>query len=810
MSGKRLQLKRGTTARTSTFTGLNGEVTVDTDKDTLVVHDNVTAGGFPLARESALNSHTARIDNPHVVTKAQVGLSNADNTADANKVVASAGKLTTGRTISLSGDVTGSVNFDGSSNADIVVTVGNDTHTHAFGNLTSKPTTLAGYGITDALGVNAKAIDSDKLDGLDSSAFVMKSTDNTMTGSLIFNNGTTDSNGLIFISNVANKDLAIDMYNGTFRFFRSGGTQGGLTPLSIGTDNNIYSDNGVDAVGRVLTTASGKAVDSDKLDGMNPTTGTNGNSIVQRASDGSITGTFLQSIAPVNSWKFFRLSDGTNVKWDIASIENGEGGSLRFRTGEGADRFFILPDGKTVTTNTMYLQQGASLRERGTSKEILYHSGELLNIGHEFSDVRINNQKAWHAGNDGKDSGLDADKLDGLDSTSFIRSDADMNATGRTVYTRNTPAINGSSFLQGAIELRTTDGSNPILGFHRAGYSACALYENGGQLYTRNNSNQEGIVYTSANLAVSASSLANSVVFRNGSGNFNANDIGLNGALFLPPNIGSIRTNTGLDLLWHNNDYMTLGYGMNYLRTYRPFVLNDSSAVSPAVIMYSNGYSAWEMDVSNGWFRLRTTNSGDNREIIKITPSTPTPNESYKFVVPSVYNNTSSTGIAVVVDGDGGIRRQMSSIKYKTNVEDIYKEAVDTFFANARPIYYKDKHPQEGKDWGYWGFIAEEVAEFDKRLVHYGYSGTKEEVVKKATYYTEDDELPEGKEVGDEKTPDVISEVIDTSSPLIPEGIMYDRITVLLTAKVQEQDKEIKSLRSELDELKLIVKGLIG
>jgi hypothetical protein len=49
---KRLQLKGGTTAQHSTFTGANREVTVDTDKDTLVVHDGSTAGGFPLANST--------------------------------------------------------------------------------------------------------------------------------------------------------------------------------------------------------------------------------------------------------------------------------------------------------------------------------------------------------------------------------------------------------------------------------------------------------------------------------------------------------------------------------------------------------------------------------------------------------------------------------------------------------------------------------------------------------------------------------------------------------------------------------------
>lgn len=57
------------------------------------------------------------------LTKADVGLGNVDNTADANKVVASAGKLTTARNITLSGDATGTAAFDGSANASITVTV---------------------------------------------------------------------------------------------------------------------------------------------------------------------------------------------------------------------------------------------------------------------------------------------------------------------------------------------------------------------------------------------------------------------------------------------------------------------------------------------------------------------------------------------------------------------------------------------------------------------------------------------------------------------------------------------------------------
>lgn len=44
----RLQLRKGTTTEHNTFVGANGEVTVDTTKQALVLHDGVTAGGKPL------------------------------------------------------------------------------------------------------------------------------------------------------------------------------------------------------------------------------------------------------------------------------------------------------------------------------------------------------------------------------------------------------------------------------------------------------------------------------------------------------------------------------------------------------------------------------------------------------------------------------------------------------------------------------------------------------------------------------------------------------------------------------------------
>lgn len=52
-----VQIRRGTTAQTASFIGAIAEITVDTDKEVVVVHDGVTAGGYPLARESALTAN---------------------------------------------------------------------------------------------------------------------------------------------------------------------------------------------------------------------------------------------------------------------------------------------------------------------------------------------------------------------------------------------------------------------------------------------------------------------------------------------------------------------------------------------------------------------------------------------------------------------------------------------------------------------------------------------------------------------------------------------------------------------------------
>src|SRR5574343_500848 len=55
--GIAIQRRRGTTAQHGSFTGKAGEVTVDTTKWVVVVHDGSTVGGFALAKENHAHSN---------------------------------------------------------------------------------------------------------------------------------------------------------------------------------------------------------------------------------------------------------------------------------------------------------------------------------------------------------------------------------------------------------------------------------------------------------------------------------------------------------------------------------------------------------------------------------------------------------------------------------------------------------------------------------------------------------------------------------------------------------------------------------
>jgi hypothetical protein len=75
---KSVQIRRGSHESHLSFTGLEGEVTADMTKKTLVVHDGQSAGGHPLAREDLSNVQAARIIEKGVAKADMDNVSAAD------------------------------------------------------------------------------------------------------------------------------------------------------------------------------------------------------------------------------------------------------------------------------------------------------------------------------------------------------------------------------------------------------------------------------------------------------------------------------------------------------------------------------------------------------------------------------------------------------------------------------------------------------------------------------------------------------------------------------------------------------------
>ena len=87
---KLLKLRRVTTSQHSSFTGAEGEVTVDTDKESLVVHNGSQAGGFPLLRQDLSNLVAGTIDTADLASSSVTTVKLANDSVTAAKIAANA------------------------------------------------------------------------------------------------------------------------------------------------------------------------------------------------------------------------------------------------------------------------------------------------------------------------------------------------------------------------------------------------------------------------------------------------------------------------------------------------------------------------------------------------------------------------------------------------------------------------------------------------------------------------------------------------------------------------------------------------
>ena len=113
-----VQFRRGTTAEHTSFKGADGEVTVDTSLKTVVIHDALTNGGFPLLRQDGSNSQLNRGTTNSCALKF-TGDSNTGLISPASDEIA----LVTGGSSRLTIDANGAATFTGNVQVDGTLSV---------------------------------------------------------------------------------------------------------------------------------------------------------------------------------------------------------------------------------------------------------------------------------------------------------------------------------------------------------------------------------------------------------------------------------------------------------------------------------------------------------------------------------------------------------------------------------------------------------------------------------------------------------------------------------------------------------------
>ena len=435
---KLLKLRRGSTSQHSSFTGAEGEVTVDTDKDVLVVHDGSAAGGHPLAAQDMDNVPAGSILGTQLensgVTAGQYGSSSAIPivTVDAQGLVTAA-----------------------STTAIDSTTIANGTSNVAVANNGDITSTRSG---TARLVVNNS--------GISVTGDAAIGSDLTVSGGDITINGPIPS--LHFNDTNHESDYQMRNYNGTLQFLDV--DQGGGTVFYQRETNgdttvtgNLNVTNGADISGGSLTVTGGEGSSASL-------------SLIADQGDDNGDGWIIQSEQDENDLTFKSNTSGSYV--DKLKLKSNGQLEPQGAISTGAD---ILVGGSAKLDFTGTADEKISLGgsnnpyirfEEGTTDKayIQWNSSGYLDIYNQETDeaIRIksgnnglvfleggNERTVWHSGNDGSGSGLDADSLDGIGSGGFIRANVSDEATGDITFSGGAYAVS----INGGSDIRFANGS---------------------------------------------------------------------------------------------------------------------------------------------------------------------------------------------------------------------------------------------------------------------------------------------------------------------------------------------------------------
>ncbi len=329
---------------------------------------------------------------------------------------ATATNLATARTILLSGDVSGSTSFDGSSDVTITTSVADDSHNHVISNIDGLQTALnekldsSTYTDTDVLSKiknvdgTGSGLDADLLDGLNSVSFLRSD----VTNSVVITDKYINSTG-----RVLTYDFSVNPNSGIGdldSYFDTGEVVELFSFVPTGNSQNYY----VEGTVKIQSSASVETLFIRAAVRSNILPDLSWSGQYERYSENNY------STCIPRFWVNEVVGGELRLILDFVSsnIHDIEASFRVFQRGDYGEALTVLANHTTDILPTNFVEYN------------LHKVWEVTNAGlNTADDIAVNGNTVWHAGNDGTGSGLDADLLDGFH--------AAYSAIGDTIPLRN-------------------------------------------------------------------------------------------------------------------------------------------------------------------------------------------------------------------------------------------------------------------------------------------------------------------------------------------------------------------------------------
>ena len=385
---KTLQFRRATTGNLASVTGAVGEIFIDTTKDTVVVMDGSTAGGFPLATEASLSNYQplltagSGIDITSGTISATGGsYGNTDvasyltsYTGNIGNVKTTANVVTSSYFIGDGSQLTGIVSSYGNANVGTYLT----TYTGNIGNVkTTANVVTSGYFIGNG----------SQLTGITSS-YTLPTANTTVKGGVIIpavgTSGIVNNSGTISVASATRTQ-----YGGILGIVgnqialgtTAGATSQGANAIAVGNAagydtqasnavavgyeagySNQQSQTVAIGLGAGRTTQSHDAVAIGKSAGRV----SQGSYAIAIGSDAGYTSQGIYSIA-------IGMTAGETNQPNNSIVLNARGTGWGDMTGNAASAFYVDPVRNNITSQTVYYNT--------TTKEISYGNSSIAGVG---------------------------------------------------------------------------------------------------------------------------------------------------------------------------------------------------------------------------------------------------------------------------------------------------------------------------------------------------------------------------------------------------------------------------------------------